>query len=444
MGLILLLGLSLLLTTAIASDGEVTNPQSSCSSKSSTGDFPSSVHLTLHHPRDPCSPAPFPPLPFSTILHHDDHRAHSLAHRASGHSSSSSSVSAPLTPGTSVGVGNYVTRIGLGTPSKTYIVVVDTGSSLSWLQCSPCNVSCHDQVGPVFDPSSSTSYRPVPCSASECSSLPSATLNPSGCSESKVCVYEASYGDSSFSVGYLSRDTLSIASLSVPGFVYGCGQDNEGLFGQSAGLIGLAKNKLSLLSQVAPKVGSLAFSYCLPTTSSTGFVSFGPYAASKFSYTPMVSNSLDDTLYFVKLAAITVAGKSLPVSSSSYSGTPTIIDSGTVITRLPSDVYSALADALSASLSKYKKAPAYSILDTCFVGSVRGLAVPEVSLVFAGGATMRLPPRNVFIDVDGDTTCVAFAPSGRVAIVGNRQQQTFNMVYDVEKARIGFAAGGCG
>ncbi|CAL9124066.1 unnamed protein product [Musa textilis] len=453
MGLLLSLPFFLLLLLSEASPlNDV--PSSSCSANfmdplphlNSSG-----LHLTLHHPRSPCSPAPVPDLPFSAILSHDEARVRSLAARLTKSLPKPVSsllrpaaVSVPLSPGSSIGVGNYITRIDLGTPAKSYVMLVDTGSSLSWLQCSPCSVSCHAQVGSVFNPASSATYRAVSCSASECDSLESATLNPSECSLSDVCIYQASYGDSSFSVGYLSKDTLSLGSGNrVANFVFGCGQDNEGLFGRSAGLIGLARNRLSLLSQLAPSLG-YSFSYCLPTTASTGYLSIGSYKPGQYSYTPMQSSSLDDTLYFVRLTSITVGGRGLPVSSSAYAGTPTVIDSGTVITRLPSDVYDALSGAVAAALRGYPRAPAYSILDTCFKGGLSRLAVPAVEMVFRGGATLRLAPGNVMIDVDSSTTCLAFAPSGRVAIVGNKQQETYSVVYDVGRLRIGFAAGGCG
>ncbi|KAJ1254576.1 hypothetical protein BS78_04G257800 [Paspalum vaginatum] len=427
----------------------------------------SGVHLTLHHPRSPCSPAPLPAdLPFSAVLTHDDARIASLAarlaketppssmrpavllddddeRRAEGSSPADESLaSVPLGPGTSVGVGNYVTRMGLGTPARSYVMVVDTGSSLTWLQCSPCVVSCHRQSGPVFNPKASSSYASVPCSAQQCSDLTTATLNPAACSTSNVCVYQASYGDSSFSVGYLSKDTVSLGSSSVPNFYYGCGQDNEGLFGRSAGLIGLARNKLSLLYQVAPTMG-YSFSYCLPTSSSSGYLSIGSYNAGQYSYTPMASSTLDNSLYFIKLTGITVAGKSLAVSSSAYSSLPTIIDSGTVITRLPTDVYSALSKAVAGAMKGTPRASAFSILDTCFQGQASQLRAPAVNMAFAGGAVLKLAARNLLVDVDSATTCLAFAPARSAAIIGNTQQQTFSVVYDVKNSKIGFAAGGC-
>uniref|UniRef100_A0A0E0K4K2 Peptidase A1 domain-containing protein n=1 Tax=Oryza punctata TaxID=4537 RepID=A0A0E0K4K2_ORYPU len=411
------------------------------------------LHLELHHPRSPCSPAPVPAdLPFTAVLTHDDARISSLAARLAKTPSAratsldaglaDSLASVPLSPGASVGVGNYVTRMGLGTPATQYVMVVDTGSSLTWLQCSPCIVSCHRQSGPMFNPKSSSTYASVGCSAQQCSDLPSATLNPSACSSSNVCIYQASYGDSSFSVGYLSKDTVSFGSTSLPNFYYGCGQDNEGLFGRSAGLIGLARNKLSLLYQLAPSLG-YSFTYCLPSSSSSGYLSLGSYNPGQYSYTPMVSSSLDDSLYFIKLSGMTVAGSPLSVSSSAYSSLPTIIDSGTVITRLPTSVYSALSKAVAAAMKGTSRTSAYSILDTCFKGQASRVSAPAVTMSFAGGAVLKLSAKNLLVDVDDSTTCLAFAPARSAAIIGNTQQQTFSVVYDVKSSRIGFAAGGC-
>ena len=56
----------------------------------------------------------------------------------------------------------YVMKLYLGTPEKKFILVMDTGSDLVWVQCQPC-IRCYDQTGPLFDPSTSNSYSPVPC-----------------------------------------------------------------------------------------------------------------------------------------------------------------------------------------------------------------------------------------------------------------------------------------
>ncbi|XP_043689950.1 aspartyl protease family protein At5g10770-like [Telopea speciosissima] len=417
------------------------------------------IHLSLHHVHGPCSPlASTSPLSLSDILALDEARVRALNsrlkknHKTSSKSRSSGqlepkSVSIPLKPGTSIGTGNYYSMIGLGNPTKYYAMVVDTGSSFTWLQCQPCSVYCHSQVGTTYDPQTSKTHRYMSCDTTQCNSLQEATLNAPACSPSNLCIYEASYGDSSYSVGYLSSDTLTIApSQTVPGFVYGCGEDNEGLFGQSAGLMGLARNKLSLLGQLSNKYG-YAFSYCLPTSGSIGSLSIGSVNPSMYSFTPMLTNSQDPTLYFLQLTGIMVSGQLIRVPASAYR-TATIIDSGTVISRLPTAVYTALKNSFVKALSRYTRAPAYSILDTCFRGSVAsiGKAIPEVRLIYLRGAEMRLSAQNVMLDVDNGASCLGFAGTsgtGGIAIIGNRQQETFNVGYDVTNSRIGFAAGGC-
>ncbi|XP_047972829.1 aspartyl protease family protein At5g10770-like [Salvia hispanica] len=359
-------------------------------------------------------------------------------------------VSAPLNPGLSLGVGNYYTKIGVGSPATYYPVVVDTGSSLSWIQCQPCLAYCHPQAGPFFNPSASNTYKTLSCEATECSSLKSATLNSPMCTKSDKCVYTATYGDQSFSQGFLSKDTLTFGSEKLPGFVYGCGQNNDGLFGKSAGLIGFAKSSLSMLSQLSTKYGK-AFSYCLPTASgSGGYLSIGSHSTSSPpSFTPLLSDSRDPSLYFVKLTAITVSGRALAVPASDYS-IPTIIDSGTTISRLAGPVYTALRAALVRVISpRFKLVEAYSILDACFAGTAGAIAsvVPAVEMRFQGGAALKLAPRNLLLEVEKGTTCLSLAGNSdirdSIGIIGNQQQQTTQVVYDVANSRLGFAAGGC-
>ncbi|XP_073127523.1 aspartyl protease family protein At5g10770-like [Henckelia pumila] len=360
------------------------------------------------------------------------------------------SVNVPLNPGIPIGISNFYTKIGLGTPPTYHNVIMDTGSSFSWIQCEPCLVYCHPQAGARFDPSTSKTYQKLPCGTSQCSSLKVATLNSPMCTTSNTCIYSATYGDQSFSIGYLSKDSLTFGSESLPGFVFGCGQDNNGLFGKSAGLIGLGKDSLSMLSQLSTKYGRV-FSYCLPTstflgrTGSGGFLSIGTVSNSAYKFTPMLAEYRDSTLYFVKLSAIYLSGKPLAVGSSGYSS-PTVIDSGTTISRLSAPVYSALKQGfVDIVSSKFKIAPSFSILDACFYATFDEIstAIPSVELIFQGGADLRLAPHNIVLEVEKGTSCLAFASSSSMVIIGNTQQQTFDITYDVESSKIGFAAGGC-
>lgn len=405
------------------------------------------VRLTVHHVHGPGSSLTTqPPVPLSDVLAEDEARVKALSSRMKNKDTQfTKAARVPLSPGAAIGTGNYYVKVGLGTPRKYYSMLVDTGSSLSWLQCKPCVVYCHPQADSLFDPKSSKTYKPFSCASSQCSSLKDATLNDPLCEASSgKCVYTASYGDSSYSMGYLSQDLLVVGpSQGLSGFVYGCGQDNDGLFGRAAGILGLARNKLSMVAQLSAKYGS-GFSYCLPTSRGGGFLSIGRASLGAAKSTPMLTDPRTHGLYSLKLAAITVGGKALAVSAAEYRA-PTIIDSGTVITRLPMSVYSAFQDAFVRSMShKYAQAPGFSILNTCFKANLNAMqSVPDVGLIFQGGAELKLRPLNTLIQVEEGLTCLAFTGNSEVAIIGNHQQQTFTVDYDISAARIAFAAGGC-
>lgn len=204
-----------------------------------------------------------------------------------------------------------------------------------------------------------------------------------------------------------------------------------------------------MFSQLSTKYGK-EFSYCLPTTDgqtgSGGFLSIGTATSTTYKFTPMLTDSRLPGLYFLKLSAITVSGKTLNVQSSEYN-VPTFIDSGTVISRLAVSIYTALREEMVQIISsKYQMTRAYSPLDACFGGSLESIStiVPLVQLIFQTGGELNLAPRNVLTEVSEGTTCLAFASnSDNMAIIGNHQQQTFDILYDISNSRIGFAAGGC-
>lgn len=427
------------------------------------------LRLDLYHVRGPGSSiSNESSTELSVILVQDENRVQSLVQgimkNASSRTSSrtktrlaslgalgSESVTVPTSPGLSIGSGNYYIKLGLGTPPRFYSMIMDTGSSLAWLQCKPCSIYCHGQVDPVFDPSASKTYKRSTCASAECSLLKEATLNDPHCSRLGSCIYEASYGDESYSVGFLARDSLTVGpGGSFPGFIFGCGQDNEGLFGRAAGIFGLARQSLSMLGQLSPKLGS-AFSYCLPTStgSGKGFLSIGRGSSLgrvPYKFTPLLTGSPEHSLYYLGLALIKVGGRPLPVGAAEYR-VQTIIDSGTVITRLPGPIYSALKQAFTSIMSrKFAPAPGYSILDTCFKGSLKSGSVPPIQLVFDGGAELMLNPENALFDVVPGTTCLAFTSTSGgsgIAVIGNLLQQTFEVLYDVTSSRIGFAPGRC-
>ncbi|KAK1310305.1 Protein ASPARTIC PROTEASE IN GUARD CELL 1 [Acorus calamus] len=340
----------------------------------------------------------------------------------------------PALHGEAYNEASYVVTVGYGTPKKNQTVAFDTGSDVSWVQCKPCVRTCFPQREPLFNPSESSSYRNISCGSLEC-----ANLTRSGCS-SNTCLYGVVYGDNSTTKGFLGRETLTLTpSDVVKDFVFGCGQDNRGLFGTIAGILGLGRGNHSLVSQTVKKFGGI-FSYCLPppsASSRTGHLTLGAVtkATKNISYTPL--NLDHETFYYLDLVGISVGGRVLPINASVFSNAGTIIDSGTVITRLPSSAYAALRSAFKRGMSAYQSTPSKSsLLDTCYdFTAVDTITVPTIVFHFNGGADVEVDVSGTMYEMSGSRFCLAFAGNiddTDLGIIGNVQQRNLEVVYDTQ------------
>jgi len=395
------------------------------------------------------------------------------------------SANLPAKSGSLIGSGNYFVVLGLGTPKKDLSLIFDTGSDLTWTQCQPCVGSCYKQQDEIYDPSKSTSYYNITCTSSDCTQLSSATgiyyyiikirkkiiylfcyiiiigilisfkkiiiitgNDPRCAKVSNACIYGIQYGDQSFSVGYFSRERLTVMPTdAIDGFLFGCGQDNEGLFGGSAGLLGLGRHPISFVQQTSQKYQK-TFSYCLPSTSSgVGHLTFGASDNKYVKYTSFSTVSRSNSFYGLDIAGISVGGTKLPISSSIFSSGGAIIDSGTVITRLPPTAYASLRDYFKKGMTKYPVAPAVSILDTCYdLSGYKIVSIPKISFFLGGGVTVEIAAPGILYVASLKQACLAFSPNGDdsdITIFGNVQQRTLEVVYDVGGGKIGFGSNGC-
>ncbi|KAJ6758706.1 ASPARTYL PROTEASE FAMILY PROTEIN putative-RELATED [Salix koriyanagi] len=352
----------------------------------------------------------------------------------------------PAKDGSVIGSASYIVTVGLGTPQKKLSLLLDTGSDFTWTQCQPCARSCYKQKEQIFDPSQSTSYTNISCSSPVCSSLTSATGNDPGC-DSSTCVYAIQYGDSSFTIGFFGAEKLTLTSTDAFSNIYfGCGQNNQGLFGGSAGILGLGRDKLSVVSQTANKYNKI-FSYCLPSSSSsTGFLTFGCSDTKNAKFTPL-STSVGPFFYGLDFTGISVGGTKLAISASVFSTAGAIIDSGTVISRLPPAAYSALRASFRKLMSKYPLTKALSLLDTCYdFSNYSTISVPKIGFFFSSGIEVDIDVKGVFFASSISQVCLAFAGNSDakdLLIFGSVQQRTLEVFYDGSAGKVGFAPGGC-
>ncbi|XP_062203134.1 uncharacterized protein LOC133905394 [Phragmites australis] len=386
------------------------------------------------------------------------HRTHPCLEQSSIHAASVSDA------GTVIGSdkihkGKYFMAISLGTPAVFNLVTIDTGSTLSWVNCERCLIRCHEQVaeaGPKFDPQNSTTYQHIGCSSQDCIDLQNDNGVPYGCiEETDTCIYSVRYG-SQYSAGKLGRDRLALGTnySIVDDFIFGCSEDDR-FYGYEAGVIGFGYKKYSFFNQVARQASYNAFAYCFPSDHATeGFLTIGSYPPSGLELvTPLIGGYQHRSyshLYSIQQLDMMVDGKPLEVDRSVYTRQMMILDSGTDDTFISSPIFYAFDKAMTAAMRDKGYGREYGE-KVCFRSAggepVNWRGLPTVEMKFIR-ATLTLPPENVFHEQPTvDRICLAFQPDVAgvkgVQIFGNKATRSFRVVYDLQKMTFGFQARAC-
>ncbi|CAN6208953.1 unnamed protein product [Urochloa humidicola] len=343
-------------------------------------------------------------------------------------------------------------------------VVLDTATDVSWVQCAPCPVPpCHPQTDTVYDPAKSGTYNPVACGTPECAQL--GRLYSGGCAGDR-CQYRVPFptnSNASSSTGTYATDILAVGPGNQINFRFGCSHadadaadpDNGGGGDNAtaAGVMALGGGPESLASQAAAVTYGNAFSYCIPEAGSRrlGFFVLGGgaappnAAAGDYVATPMLRYQKVPTFYRVRLAGIAVNGQPLNVTPSAFAA-GAVLDARAAVTRLPPTAYAALREAFRGWMAAYAAAPPPEggILDTCYDlsgGAFFAAVPPRIELVFEKGNALELDRSGILFN-----DCLAFAANRddrMPGIIGNLQQQTMEVLYDVGGGAVGFRRGAC-
>ena len=195
----------------------------------------------------------------------------------------------------------------------------------------------------------------------------------------------------------------------------------------------------------------------------------------EFVYTPMLENPKHPYFYCVGLVGISVGKRVIPapemlrrVDGKGNGGV--VVDSGTTFTMLPAGFYDSVVAAFDRRVGRVRKRAVRverkTGLRPCyyFDGEAVARGVPALTLHFVGGnySSVALPRKNYFYEfLDGGdggagekkrrVGCLMLMnggddvelSGGPGATLGNYQQQGFEVEYDLEKQRVGFARRQC-
>lgn len=345
------------------------------------------------------------------------------------------------------------TTVGTGQGRRTYALKLDTSSSLTWMQCAPCE-NPFPQAPPPFDPTSSPSFRSSRPTAPYC--LPQDPQHPS---RRTRCEFLVNHLNGAVAEGLLGHDVFAFPSGHVPAFTFGCAHHSTGFRSQGvfAGVLGLGKQEPSLIRQLA---APRRFSYCLfglEWPNRHGFLRFGGdvpdtghMKSTRMLYTRY---ELDPVFspYYVDVVGVSVGAHRLPgITRDTFKFNHNnrrggcVIDTGTSVMHMVQPAYDAVQHAVAEHLRSFHVPRVHrDAFRFCFraTNAIRP-HLPTVTLHLAEhGVGLVITPERLFL-ADDDATCLAVDVGPRT-VVSALQQLNTRFVYDLAAGRIFFAPEKC-
>ncbi|KAH9615713.1 hypothetical protein KSS87_014151 [Heliosperma pusillum] len=331
-------------------------------------------------------------------------------------------------------VGLYYTKVQLGTPPQEFNVQIDTGSDVLWVGCSGCT-GCPSTTGlqdvqlSAFNPSGSSSSSVISCSDKRCSMA--APFADALCDNSNNCAYQFQYGDGSGTEGYYVSDMMRLTTIvggtaitnSSAKVIFGCSVTQTGDLTKTDravdGIFGFGQQAMSVVTQLSSQgVAPAAFSHCLRgDENGGGILVLGSIVEPGMVYTPLMPSQPH---YNLNLESISINRQTLPIDAS-----------------------------ISAAVSQSVR-PLLSRGNSCYLitSSVNDV-FPQVSLNFAGGASMVLRPQDYLLEQNSiagaAVWCMGFQKidGQKMTILGDLVLKDKAVVYDLANQRVGWVNYDC-
>jgi saccharopepsin len=312
----------------------------------------------------------------------------------------------------------YYSDITIGSPPQSFKVVLDTGSSNLWVPGSECgSIACY--LHTKYDSSSSSTYK---ANGSE---------------------FEIHYGSGSLK-GHMSQDTMSIGDLTIPKQDFAEATEEPGLafaFGRFDGILGLGYDTISVNKVVPPFYNMIdqgllddpVFAFYLGDSNTEGDESeatFGGIDTDHFTG-KLTSLPLRRKAYWeVDFDSISYGDQ-----TAEFDNTGVILDTGTSLIALPSDIAEMLNSAMGATKSYNGQ---YTI--DCEKKS----SLPDMTFRLAGH-DFAITANDYILEVQG--SCISTfmgmdfpEPVGPLAILGDAFLRRWYSVYNLGNSTVSLAA----
>ncbi|KAL9248039.1 hypothetical protein vseg_021404 [Gypsophila vaccaria] len=362
----------------------------------------------------------------------------------------------------------FVTQLTIGKhkPSFSPIVILDSSSDQTWIQCARCE-ECFN-LKESYPVEESTSYSRMNPDDSRCS--PQIMYD-------GTCGFEASY-EKGHTLGYMGTDTFIFnntknAATYFTNIAFGCGIHNKDFpFGSDpgniiAGVHGLALGPKSIMTQLTSEIKG-RYTYCLRPDLGNSSITFGDDAQiTGDSLRKVQTIAMNPTArYHLYLAGITVQGLRLPIDPSLFQlddreyTSGFFIDPGATFTVLTNTAYLLLRTAIVEHFNKYDLKPLDPkafVFDLCYKNRpdfAKGQIYPSITLHFiksldnSGEANLQLDSNMVFgTFVNGGGFCMQILSTepGKdgPSIFGAYQQGGFRFLFDVDSKLLSFVPSKC-
>lgn len=359
------------------------------------------------------------------------------------------------------GEGSHTIRVLVGGQLRE--LIIDTGSGKTAFVCEGCR-NCGDaHVNAPFKFTSETKY--LACDLSEdpsaatASSFLSFIKNPlqqqhlpstcMRCVDSK-CEYSQTYVEGDYWVAYKVSDEMQFAQ-NAPNFrspvEFGCIYKQNGVFNlqSSDGIMGFSRHSDSIFEQFYRNkvTKSRLFSQCLGAQG--GMLTLGGVDLSinydAVQYTPVRNTGYQ--YWTVTLLSVEVGGVPMQVDSDVYNkDRGCVFDSGTTFLYMPAATKEAFKVAWRSAVGNDK----FPISSRYYALSEHEVAqFPSVCFLFLNSAKVCMSPEMYFFRNSPGryVGTIFFGDDAKSTIIGASALTNYNVIYDIDNARIGVARANC-